>query len=113
MTHVFKSNDSLGMPKGFHHQVFEVGPFKVQVSNKGHYRLYTSDIADAIFLKQASFPSVDQLYDDLRLAVKLRKVPSRSADPYLKACLPLLNKGYSKTKRIDPPWELAKKGGVK
>lgn len=80
------------VPKNCGNRHFDVGPFTVHVSNKGHYRLYTSEVGGVLFLKQASYPSIDQLVDDLRKAVTLGRIPSSVAKTYLESSLPLLNK---------------------
>lgn len=102
------------VPKNCTRRHFDVGPFMVHVSNKGHYRLYTSELDGVVFLKQASYPSIDQLHHDLTQAITEKKICSSIAAPYLEACLPLLNRPkIAKTKyhKIPDAAILAKKKG--
>jgi hypothetical protein len=47
-----------------------VGPYRVNVSNKQHYRLYSVDVGDVTVLKQASVPAIHNIVDAISLAIK-------------------------------------------
>lgn len=107
------------LPRDLTHKHLKVGPYRVLVRNKQHYRLYTCEVQGVEILKQASLPSVDELYSSLCRAVEKKLIRTSDVSQLMKESNAALEfrSPHKKTRTVheDAPMKhhLKRKGGAK